>query len=116
LQLAHSCFHESSVPFKNSRVWHTLSPYTSNNSSKHSVVSFQFHKKFHIDALLDFHSSHECGRTQHGHTQNKAQGHTNWYRETSPVLFDSRSFKVNYLSLVPHSYNFPQQRARSPVI
>jgi hypothetical protein len=55
----------------------TLSPYTSFNSWKHSVgVSFfQFHKKFQIDALLNFHPSHESSReTQHRHTQTKLKG------------------------------------------
>jgi hypothetical protein len=36
---------------------------------------FLFHKEFQIDALLDFHPSHESGRaTQHGHTQTKLRG------------------------------------------
>jgi hypothetical protein len=59
----------------------TLSPYTSFYSSKHSVGVFfsflllLFHKKFHIDELLDFHPSHESGRaTQHGHTQTELRG------------------------------------------
>jgi hypothetical protein len=43
-----------------SRVYDLTSPYTSFNSWKHSVLVsfFQFYKKFHIDALLDFHLSH----------------------------------------------------------
>jgi hypothetical protein len=53
----------------------TLSTYISFYIWKHSVsffffFFFQFHKKFQIDALLDFHPSHESNRaTQHGHTQ-----------------------------------------------
>jgi hypothetical protein len=66
--------------------------------------------------LLDFHPSHESDRvTQHGHTQTKLRGKPT-DRETSPVLFDLRRFKVDYLSLAPHSYKFPQYSARSPVI
>jgi hypothetical protein len=57
----------------------TLLPYAPFNSWKHSAgVYFQFHKKFQIDALLDFHPSHESGRaTQHGHTQTKLRGKLN---------------------------------------
>jgi hypothetical protein len=36
--------------------------------------------------------------------------------ETSPVLLDLRRFKVDYLSLAPHSYNFPRYSVCSPVI
>jgi hypothetical protein len=35
---------------------------------------------------------------------------------TSLVLFDLRTFKVDYLSLAPHSYKFPWYSARHPVI
>jgi hypothetical protein len=50
----------------------TLSLYTSFNSWNILEFFFQFNKKFLIDALLDFHSSHKSGRaTQHGHIQTK---------------------------------------------
>jgi hypothetical protein len=55
------------------------SPYTSFNSWKHSVgvffFFFQFHNKFQIYALLNFHPSHESGRaTHHGLNQTKLRG------------------------------------------
>jgi hypothetical protein len=53
---------------------------------------------------------------QHNIVTNKAQRQTNWHRETSPVLFDLRKFKVDYLSLAPHSYKFPRYSACSPII
>jgi hypothetical protein len=54
----------------------SLSPYISFNSWKYSFGVFvKFHKKFQIDALLDFHPSHRPGgATQHGHIQTKLRG------------------------------------------
>jgi hypothetical protein len=56
----------------------------------------QFHLKFRMGELLDFHPRHESGRiTQHGQHSNRAQRQTSWYTETSPILMDSRSFMVD---------------------
>jgi hypothetical protein len=45
----------------------------------------------------------------------QAQRQTIWHGETSPVLFDLRRFKVDYLSFAPHSCKFPQYSVRSHV-
>jgi hypothetical protein len=55
----------------------TLSQYTSFNSWEHSVCqSFSnIARNLRLIALLDFHPSHESGRTtQHGHTQTEIRG------------------------------------------
>jgi hypothetical protein len=72
-------FHEPFVPFRNSLAWHTIitvqPPLTVGQLETFCIFFFQFHKKFQIDALLDFYPSHESGRaTQHGHTQIKFRG------------------------------------------
>jgi hypothetical protein len=55
----------------------TLSPNTSLNSWKHSVGVFQFQKKFQIDALLEFHPSHESGKQHNMVTLKQSLEQTN---------------------------------------
>jgi hypothetical protein len=53
---------------------------------------------------------------QHNTVTLKAQRQTNWYREMSSVFFNSRIFKVDYLSLAPHPNKFPWLSAHSAII
>jgi hypothetical protein len=49
--------------------------WVSSNALTNSSFLPEFHKKFQIDVLLNFHPSHESNRTaQHGHTQTKVRG------------------------------------------
>jgi hypothetical protein len=68
---------------------------------------FLFHKKFQIDALLDFHPSHESGRaTQHGHTQTKLRGkQANTERRVQSCSIREASRSITYYSL-PISTSF----------
>jgi hypothetical protein len=68
---------------------------------------FQFRKKFQINALLNFHSSHESGRTrQHSQTQTKLRGKptdTEWPVQSCLIQVDSRLITFTWSSL----YKFP---------
>jgi hypothetical protein len=87
----------------------TLSPYSSSNSWNFLSEFFFFSFPQEIYALLNFYPSRESGTaTQHGHTQTKLGGKLT-DRETSPILFDLRRFKVDLLYSLPHSYKLKSQ-------
>jgi hypothetical protein len=85
----------------------TFSPYTSFNSWKHSVGVFSIVQEISDRLCCSIFIPVTNLAEEHNMVTLKAQRQTNWCREMSPVLFDLRSFKVNCLSLAPHSYRFP---------
>jgi hypothetical protein len=86
----------------------TLSPYTFNSWNNLLGFFFRFHKTFQIDALLDFHLSHEsCRATQRGHTQTKLRGKpTDIERRIQSCLIWECSRSITFHSL-PLPTSFP---------